>query len=480
MTVQQEVDCWLNEYRTLISSLEMLAMKNELNLSSIHVQMENYFVYFASILRFYERFESMEGVQVMNFVHLQVISTGIPQLQEIYKKVLKGCLFTFHKLLTEWLCNQKPSLFIYTESPSLWLKYGVREDHIPYFLSNQSCIDLIFIGNAISTLFELQSGLSDSKQLLKEYLIKFRENMTGTQFRIREFLKDIYEMRQKVGVLLLRAITENNDLSRQLELFRHIYLGGFVEYLDTFIDKSIKYKKRLTDTLIPITSSGLNQVFNDTVECVFPEEESLIEDLFSLSLVESNSNFYDRYLFESKILLKYNLKWPVNILISEEDLESYNTIFNFLLVIRNTMRQNLEAWKLLKKKTVPSALRSLVAQQTHFMNCLWAYIQMDIIDSRYAKLICDAEEKKDITIHEMMEYHRNVLVELFKGCFLNQSTSSVEISKAIQDIIKSIQRTSVFIDRYDHSDPDKFDAEVKEIESNFVFLFKPEQVSNQI
>ncbi|KAJ3326227.1 Gamma-tubulin complex component 4 [Boothiomyces sp. JEL0866] len=472
ITVKKEIDSWLDEYRSLISSLELSAMKNEINLSYIQVLMENYFVYFANILQFYERLVSAEGVQVMNLVYNQIISSGIPKIQEIYKKVLSGCLYTFNRLLVEWLSNQKPSLFVITDSPSLWLKYEVKEDQIPFFLTNQSCTDIIFIGNAISTLFELKSGSSDAKVLLGEYLKKFKDYFKDSEFSVREFLKDIYDLCQKAGILLLQAITENNDLSKQLVLFRHIYLGGVVEYLDSFIDNSVKYKKKLTDSLIPMTSSGLNQIFSDTIESVFPEDESVIMELFSLSLIENPANFYENYLFESKILLEYYLKWPVNILISEEDLESYITIFNFLLVIRLTMRQNLESWQSLKKNNVPSIIRSLVAQQTHFMNSFWAYIQMDIIDSRFEKLIFDSEEKKDITLHEMVDYHRNVLIDILKGCFLNNSPSSLEISKSIQEIIKSIQRTRAFIARFDNSDSSRFEAEAKEIESNFVFLFK--------
>ncbi|KAJ3274879.1 Gamma-tubulin complex component 4 [Terramyces sp. JEL0728] len=470
--VQLEIDSWLDEYRSLISLLELAAMKNEINLSNIAVQTENYHIYFASILQFLDKLHPLEGVQVLNLVFEQIISCGIPKLQDVYKRILSGCLFVFHKQLKEWLSHLKPSMFIIADSPSLWMKYSVRNGHIPFFLTDQSCNDIIFIGNAISILLALQKDSTDTKKLLTMYLQQFAVYFQDPDFKTRLFLKDVYEMSQKVGILLLQGITVNNNLSRQLGLFRQMYLGGIVEYLDTFVESCTKYKKKLDDALIPMTTTGINQVFVQTVETVFPEDEKLVLDFFSVVFEKQEGNSNETLFLGSKIEQKYNLQWPVNILISKEDLERYNTIFNFLLAIRSTMGQNLHAWQSLKKKKVPSSIRSLISLQTHFMNSLWAYIQMDIIDSQYSKLISDTKEKKEITIHEMMEFHRTALLHVFKGCFLNQSDSSKEISKAIHEIAKSIQRTSAIVDRFDGVEHSKIDAEAKEIESNFFFLFK--------
>jgi hypothetical protein len=81
-----------------------------------------------------------------------------------------------------------------------------------------------------------------------------------------------------------------------------------------------------------------------------------------------------------------------------------------------------------------------------FLNSLWSYIQMDLIDSQYRELINSCREGVQGSLTELHSLHRRVLKRIMHGCFLDNTPSSQQILSSIDIIMTVINKTCQEVD----------------------------------
>jgi hypothetical protein len=76
-----------------------------------------------------------------------------------------------------------------------------------------------------------------------------------------------------------------------------------------------------------------------------------------------------------------------------------------------------------------------------FLNSLWSYIQMDLIDSEYQQVIEMAVENNQVSLEDLISNHQSTLKRIMNGCFLDDAPSSKQILSSIETIVLVVNQT---------------------------------------
>jgi hypothetical protein len=98
------------------------------------------------------------------------------------------------------------------------------------------------------------------------------------------------------------------------------------------------------------------------------------------------------------------------------------------------------------REKLPKAFWSLYGMEMFFLNSLWSYIQMDLIDSQYQQLVNSSCETTQGSLTELHSLHQRVLKRILHGCFLDNSPSSKQIMSSIDIIMTVINKTCQEVD----------------------------------
>lgn len=130
--------------------------------------------------------------------------------------------------------------------------------------------------------------------------------------------------------------------------------------------------------------------------------------------------------FWSRINLEYNICNPMDVIFDEYDLERYNALFRFLLLLKRAHCQINKCWKQIsiqikRKRHLSSSpiwlfILSISRRMLFFVNNLQFYIQFEVIDIEYKALLKQIEGTKNIEF--VMEAHQKFLHSLCRQCFV--------------------------------------------------------------
>lgn len=145
----------------------------------------------------------------------------------------------------------------------------------------------------------------------------------------------------------------------------------------------------------------------------------------------------------SNVRLDYAVQWPLDLVFTREDVNrsenlqndnftvshitplsslttSYNTIFKFLLRLRRIHTRIHHCWFLVNERNInrrnvkrldSKALREFVRVRNlmlHFLDNLWSYVQMDVIDAAFTLLLCNLGEEEELEEEEMDDEQEEV------------------------------------------------------------------------
>ena len=130
--------------------------------------------------------------------------------------------------------------------------------------------------------------------------------------------------------------------------------------------------------------------------------------------------------FWSRLNLEYNISNPMDVIFDKYDLERYNGLFRFLLLLKRAHYDMNKCWKQIsinikQKKHMSNSpiwifILSISRRMLFFVNNLQFYIQFEVIDIEYKALLNKINGTKNIEF--VMEAHQTFLHSLCRQCFL--------------------------------------------------------------
>lgn len=195
--------------------------------------------------------------------------------------------------------------------------------------------------------------------------------------------------------LFSKVLVDDHGLHRYLSSFRHLFLLNYGDLAANFIQECQSWRRRSlirSSSSISTVSNHLNNrnksdshksssgsTNNDNVGRVSPsvnrnpsktalifrhqELNALLgkssigtdaEDQlngFSLLLDEEQTKEYpfsDLLLMDLRVVLTYDLEWPIDLFLGESDLKNYSNLWSFLISLKNTQMMLNNLWKTLR------------------------------------------------------------------------------------------------------------------------------------
>jgi gamma-tubulin complex component 5 len=137
----------------------------------------------------------------------------------------------------------------------------------------------------------------------------------------------ISAMCNKVASLLLHLLEKDYCLLQHIRNIQSIFLMGAGDVMTLFsseLFKSIQMKKAW------YMSSFLNGVMLESLQ----SHHSEVDDLIQVSVGQIPSELNHTVELVSVIHLDYKIPWPLDMIITQEDLYTYNKVFHFLMQLK--------------------------------------------------------------------------------------------------------------------------------------------------
>ncbi|KAI6034851.1 Spc98 family-domain-containing protein [Pisolithus orientalis] len=235
-----------------------------------------------------------------------------------------------------------------------------------------------------------------------------------------------------VAMRLSCVMTEECDLQRHLSAIHGLFLTTRGDDINTFTDilfAKMDAQKHWTDF------HSLNSAFSDVVE--LNESNWIDASLVRLSYRGNKAASASQTVKAiDGLLVEYAVPFPLTYIFTPNVLQSYCSIFVFLLQIRRA--KSVLEQILLRNSVANAALRSelkvfyaMRGKLSWFINTIFNFVTTFVIHSQLIKFWEAVNQAK--SLDELITIHNDHLDMLLRECFLHSSTT--EISKAIVSIL---------------------------------------------
>jgi len=113
------------------------------------------------------------------------------------------------------LIRYQTPLTLQSPQLSVWERYDLCEENIPYFLNNNQSKDVLFIGKSASILSKVEDTTMET--FILKHSASFAKVISDS--RLGPELADYLSLlRKDIGALLFKSITADNQISNHLEV----------------------------------------------------------------------------------------------------------------------------------------------------------------------------------------------------------------------------------------------------------------------
>ena len=279
--------------------------------------------------------------------------------------------------------------------------YIIEYDKVPSYISHEVAESILFVGKAIATVNEMnklsrsavkREELSKPIQISSHYQkITIPNDMKKKHLQLlltlynsdtspspwikypQELKKIVSEVRRSTADWLFsQVLVGDHGLHKYLNSFRHLFLLNYGDLAANFIQQCDLWRKRsLTrptnnrEQSSTLKSSNTTSPLNMRTAMAFRYQElkallgkaSIGTDAedqlsgYALLLEEEQTKefpFSDLLLTDIRIVLTYELEWPIDLFLSESDLKKYSNIWSLLISMKSTQSKLSNLWKTLR------------------------------------------------------------------------------------------------------------------------------------
>ncbi|KAI9494859.1 gamma-tubulin complex component protein [Zychaea mexicana] len=352
-----------------------------------------------------------------------------------------------------------------------WQRYVLVKDRIPTRIPPALAESILFVGKAVATV-------KDPPEIMK------RENLqllVALQHRQRTLDHVVQHMRKTTADWLFsKVLVGEHALGRYFTSFRNMFLLGYGDLTTNFIEACTQWRQRATLSKRSVSSAEKifrHQEFNallakasvgttattthDDDEDEYDDDVDRLLDGYSVKILESRgggSGFNDLLLIDVACTLRYDLKWPIDLFLSQSVMHQYSKLWSYLIGLKNVQMSLYESFL----RTSQHAIWRLRSHMLYWVNALWSHVQANVIDVHYQHLMdivsisnddhdddkrktrkkqwtyntfggVNINNMKSLDFEELQNAHADYLQHVTRGCLL----ASPECVKCIQRILRA-------------------------------------------
>ncbi|KAK9710774.1 hypothetical protein K7432_008219 [Basidiobolus ranarum] len=298
---------------------------------------------------------------------------------------------------------------------------------VPDFIPTKVASSILFVGQSVYTIrmANISNVHSLPSSLTSKHLKILLELSETSVYRGVELESAVLEIRKDVSEWLWKVVLVGEKTLTCLDVFRKFFLLGsgdyFLQLMDSF--ETLRMSRQNEVRRVIMKEQELNALMIQSSVGTSVEDDPALEKLAfrvtsnannfgfdpnskELSDAHSPGNLYnDLLLLGTRIELHYSIVWPMNLIFDEVEIERYNALLSFLLVLRRTHNRLQKIWMAgnavrrqdlrwqsrgrlydesrlyeLREMAHDERMWLLRTKMLHFVDSLWSHVQTDSIE----------------------------------------------------------------------------------------------------
>lgn len=468
----------VKEYLSLISNLQMKALRDEMTLQSMWLSLQTIFYRMEALKQILDQIcrDSCYGGHTLSVLHNRVVNYSTdPRTHDFCLKLMQAASEPYFEILERWLYlgviedpygeffiedteNKSDTRGLFSNSSNnrannqntynldidtFWRKRFTRDDSkVPDFLKSKQ--EKIFdTGKYLSVV--RQYGKKVFRPLRYEQLIYCPESR-----KYDENVDEAYKFASKEILDLL--LVENKLIDRLHSLKRYFLFSSgdfFVQFMDMADEELSKTKDEINmtrlESLLELalrTSSCNSDPYKDDVH-IKMSDGSLYQIMASINTTNAkldDDKSRSEYCHSSgnllgweSLTLSYDVAWPLSMIICREYCQTlYQMMFRHLFCCKYIERKLEATWRinrLLRFNNYEGAF-ALRHKMLHFVHNLLYYI-IEIIEPSFQILISKFKDGGIENVNEVIELHRAFLSGLVHDSMLTDNELLGHVTKLL-------------------------------------------------
>ncbi|KAF9946170.1 hypothetical protein BGZ72_000624 [Mortierella alpina] len=323
--------------------------------------------------------------------------------------------------------------------------------------------------------------------------------ISGEILNVNHLTNVIHQIRRDIANHLWVVVQVGEKVIRTLKSFRRYFLLcdgeyglGLIEVLEEFKRNRLSRLGQFssaTSASVSIRDHDLGGMLSKAAQNTPAQDDPALQS-FELRLLKVSkqkdssgdsmdvtpttpTSIFDDQLLGIPVRLWYTLAWPLDLFLTSEDIEHYGDVFAFLMTVRKAQVKLQQAWIDVKALTQQMSNRrrgrgaraydkrikgtdnsstdyeqeaemlkyigTIRSDMIFVVDCLWTYIQMDVIGPTYDSLLrtivtheadhrdpvgISSESASSQSFDSIHSSHAEALHEIRRACFLTSTTLS--------------------------------------------------------
>ncbi|XP_065334196.1 gamma-tubulin complex component 4 isoform X2 [Cloeon dipterum] len=410
----------------------------------------------------------------LNWCHIMEILQSSPCVRShnsevAFKRIQKRCHSIFLKQLSVWLIygelfdteqffitkDQREDIpgeveMVHINSvANMYTAYSVfkmNPSQLPSYIPSSLALDILYIGQ---TVVMIKQKPSNAKSLYehdehqdfdiwsgkeKDYLSELREIEDGDSFQIERLKLLVKSMRQHLTNVLWNVAVKDADLLSEIKTVKDLLLLGRGEIVSEFIKMANPILKQPPNTS---RLRAAQKSLKEAICSISTRDEVLLNKFIMYFQLDCDLTGWDC------IALKFQVKWPLHLLFTEDMLGKYNSVFRLLLKVRRAQSNLLEVWKRQmedKKIRGCEANTQLGQLRRNFqfvIDNLHHYLQFDVIEVQFSQLIKSIKETD--SFEEIKNFHCLAIANILTQAFLQTAVKQEGLVQSQHAVMNCLQ-----------------------------------------
>jgi len=351
-------------------------------------------------------------------------------------------------------------------------KYRLRAERVPGHISVSLAEKIFFIGESIQ-LFESDKRIEVHGEVLRERETDLYQQLTELrdkqEFRISEFERFVDGIRETASKHLHTLVLERADLKEELATARNFFLLGRGELFHSFISQADAYLQRPPTAT---TQHDVSQAFLASCRVILHEDEEAVSKKVKVEVASPNAVAQMQIASLRAIVgwdclsLRYAVPWPLHLVLTEKNLESYNRVFRFLLSVRRTQLALHKTWaKQVSEERESFSNYNFVCQlrnhMTFVVDNLQQYFMADVLESQFSILIRSVDQSTNF--EDLSIAHDSFLAAVLTHTFVNNKA----VLQCLNELLQSCLDYRAFVDANPASELTESSSALTSVETAF-------------
>ncbi|KAI9025593.1 gamma-tubulin complex component protein [Hyaloraphidium curvatum] len=436
----------------------------------------------------------MHGTRLLSFLHSRS-HVGIPQVRDMMRVLLRRCEDVLLKQLSSWMVhgtNFDPhsDWFIKGQDEevagrgvgantrrrdkSKWhTEFTLEPAMVPSYVSAETAEAILFVGRAMNTM--RTSGSNDA-ELESSIQSRIADLEAGdAPLSSIQFDAAVASIRKDVSVKIWDVVMRVGELEAIMNLFRTVFLLGNGQLFTAFIDGTNEVLAKAHARKSAVREQDIIQLWGVVARALLSTDDNLVES-FHFRVLDRAQNPehlpFDDFLFAVPLRFCYDLKWPMDLIFTDREMQSYSVVFTFLLAVKQTQMQLQHVFRLIGRQTadadidagVRRTMQSTRTSMQFFLDSLLHYTQYDILEPAFEQLLHVVRSQKEF--ENIQKHHRAFLTTVMTGCFVDAEMYK-GVGKTVRETLELCRKFCGIAERHARGSPESVEAAIGELDEAF-------------